>query len=1186
MKRWLLPMLALAVAFAVPAASVADEPEVRGEWWTMNVTNTIGGVHRLREYSAERFDVWGRRGKAHLKFAQTDVMRRVDRDWWTQAVFMFSCRSATGRLIRVTPLLELRDGSTNRLLRSEKIIWRGNQWRNFQFPLNALFPLGDTGVHVARMGFTVDVENWNPGEQGWVELKNIRICKAGEVSFSGNVAEDRVTVVPSHPLHTFKFAPDALRIFFAFDNEDLVDSVNERDGTHDLQQDGGFRERLLEDLGGAATWTDNLADAQLVVYSRARKDPDLARQIVSAVAEGGVPLYAASIVADPEIRAILHCNLEARDPRGFAPRRRLVAVDAPPGLAAGLSPATFGVYRGCIAKEGAKTLLAFDDGTPALVEGCAGKGRVVYSMTAIGQTVIPGRKAYDAFFVRVAGMLAGRKLPEDVYAGCPFSLGDGWYRGIGGGEFGRFGWEIGSGLLVERLGNTFRVSHGDDEYSFRAHADRTATLREMTFAGDAVSSLSFGGRISVGGKPFARFDGSLAFPGTRWDFAEEHVDMDVSGPLAYVAVPTAKGVKVVDAKSDALPPPAEWREPWLLLFEAKAKAAPLMVVFARRPDFARVLVEDNAPAAISFGRKGGAGVVVTAWPYGAATTDAAAWPASGVGAEALARVRLWCGRAFAYPYAMDEKFRVLPGGRRFEIVDTFRYRETEDDWRTPRRPYAAVPPLARLMDDMFATPDAVEPRFATRYGDFADVDGATCVTWSLPVPEVDLSLLPHTLGFEKFATIANDEFAHAVNYSCGGRTPLDGRTLEFPRGSHKPTTFNVDMHCFLLGMCRCLPNPFAYTAENRALMLRRARLREMEPLEVAPYKMAVRYRREPFTDFPYTIYMHSWRDLVTKYDPPRLGSRTMYGDSNETVRMILAALQMCADRHGQSDAVLANWETLRRFVPSYAYALDDWLVMCAGCIEDWAVSGIDMLNAEYGTMCSLARLAEIAGDEDLRVVALYRAARRAVPSVARLRLGRYFHSRGLVDDPSRFAYSDGFGEGGPSMLQCTPGRRVCEVDLYDMSQGIPQDLISLYGRYAGADIRENYIPVVRAATRKEGLNYIMCAILALGGDVSEAEMAEKLEMVAADKPFHNFLCSDWPGMDTGSFLEFVFAKYRNTPRITDCRDMDLHDAVFDPATGVLSIDATSGANGSLAVNGHAVEGLRPGVRTKKEIKLR
>ena len=44
--------------------------------------------------------------------------------------------------------------------------------------------------------------------------------------------------------------------------------------------------------------------------------------------------------------------------------------------------------------------------------------------------------------------------------------------------------------------------------------------------------------------------------------------------------------------------------------------------------------------------------------------------------------------------------------------------------------------------------------------------------------------------------------------------------------------------------------------------------------------------------------------------------------------------------------------------------------------------------------------------------------------------------------------------------------------------------------------------------------------------------------------------------------------------------------MFDPATGVLAIDATSGANGALAVEGESVEGFRPGVRTRKELKLR
>ena len=39
----------LLFAFAAASlAALAEDPEVRGKWWTMNVTNTIGGVHRIR----------------------------------------------------------------------------------------------------------------------------------------------------------------------------------------------------------------------------------------------------------------------------------------------------------------------------------------------------------------------------------------------------------------------------------------------------------------------------------------------------------------------------------------------------------------------------------------------------------------------------------------------------------------------------------------------------------------------------------------------------------------------------------------------------------------------------------------------------------------------------------------------------------------------------------------------------------------------------------------------------------------------------------------------------------------------------------------------------------------------------------------------------------------------------------
>ena len=105
---------------------------------------------------------------------------------------------------------------------------------------------------------------------------------------------------------------------------------------------------------------------------------------------------------------------------------------------------------------------------------------------------------------------------------------------------------------------------------------------------------------------------------------------------------------------------------------------------------------------------------------------------------------------------------------------------------------------------------------------------------------------------------------------------------------------------------------------------------------------------------------------------------------------------------------------------------------------------------------------------------------------------------------------------------------------------------------------------------RNGLNWIMSSILALGGDVSESQMIERLDAVAANKSLHDFHCSDWPGMDTGSYLEFIFAKYRGTPHLTDCRDLDLHDAVYDPSTKTLKLDFTPGPNAALAVDGKPV----------------
>ena len=1241
--------------------------------WSVDHGRDGGGTYRLEPLSEERFVLNGMRTDSSCKVARALVSRRVDREMWTQNVMMFSVRSTSGRLIRVIPEICWRSGSnkTPKRARAAKLAFADALWHNVSLALGADFGLPDAGVTLESMALQLDIENWSPGQSGGIEVRNVRACAPGEVSFAG-AGEETFTIIPGNAAaRARRKREDAaaragndgmetgpLRVFFAFDNNDVTPVL--RTGKRfsrkdplvwDAPQDGGFREELLRDLDGAATVVTNLSAADAIVYSRCRPDPALAAAIAAAVKDRGVPLYAASEIADPEIAALLPCELTAKPTEGWPERARI----------AGLSDATFGVYRGCRAKADATTLYAFENGVPAVVEGTAGGGRVLYTMTAIGQTLVPGKRAYDAFFVRMLGRLTGRALPEEE--GNLFAPDrDGWYAGVGRDDFGRFGWTYASGLLVESLGGSLRVVKGDGEYAFRpvgkvdvaARARRKQgsgadAKRAFTFAPSGVSSLAMGGDIAVDGVPFARFDGSLAYPGTRWELKTAAARLELFGLATHAALPLADGVRVFDAKDAALPPPAVWAAPWMLLFRADVPCEPMLVTFGRKLTVLKPIAEDGALAGYELGSETGTvGMIGVTWPWGDVKTDASGWVRNGPDADARARVALWYPRSFAYPVRLDEKFRRSADGTRFEIVDRFSYRETADEWQTPRRTFAAVPPYAYYMsevqtsargragnecgasargcagnecgasargcagnecgasargctgnvcgapsrhspkngrDALFASPDALTVRLFARTGPFADVEGDT-VRWSLPVPEPDLSLLPHTRGFETYDAIANETFRKGVRFSSGGGTTFEAVNKAYPGQAKKvPEILNWNMHGALLGVCRMMPNPYGLDAANRAAYARRIAVRLLEPLETHPYKMTTRWRIDPMSGARYTIYMNSPRDLPMAYAPESFGSKFVYGDSNETIRMIAAALQMAADRHGQYGAAKANAETLFRHVASYAFKLDDWLNMSAGCIEFGGSYAIDMLNTEYGGQCSFARLAEICGDRDAREHFLFRAARRAVPTLARLTVTDALKRAGVLPDDGEYVdFASGTGEAGPKACARNP-KTVKDLVLYDMSQGVCTDLVALYDRYAGDELRRRYFPQVRAATPANGLDWVICAILALGDDLPRTELEKRLALCAADTNRHVRLCKDWPGIQTSSYLEYVYAAMAGTPKISDCRDVNLHDAAYDPATGELTLDFTPGAEAALAVTPKGggpvrIDVSRPGERRK------
>jgi len=1169
MKRLALSIL-LVWAMAVQAA----RPD-----WVRYVIFPEGADYEVESRSAEAFVIRAKRTDEKVVKTGALAIADVNREMWTHNRLTMTVRSLNGKRVGVGVSVSHPNGSGKVVMSSAPgVEISGRAWRQVVLGLDTDFGLGDGNVKIVQVKIGAWVSHWKRGDEGGIEVKDLRLCGPGEVASSDvwRKGDDFVSV-PFRPLPKPAVAPGALKVYFAFDNEDVIESIHRRKKLTDRQQFAGFREILLEHLEGHATWTTDMNAADAIVYSRCVPDPTEAAAIVRAVTERGVPLYAASEVGDPEIEAILPCAIGHEVPEDL-PRREKVCAKAGHPLFAqgGLNDAAFGVYRSVTPRKDSQTLLSFADGTPALVEGCACKGRVMYNMICIGASLVPGKESPDAFLIRALGYLTNRTLPERNRKAAAKTK-DGWWRGIGADSFGRFGWEVGSGLLVDKVGSRLKVKNGEASYEFGL--PRTGDKpRKVTFAGDRAESLSLGGEVRVDGEPAYRVDMSLAYPGVRWQICRKEIELYLGNLNSFVYLPTGR---LVDLTAGGEIDVKDLTQPWLLLFNGSDRDTPLLVVLQRRPARIDVMRRGEAVDGLRFvASAASVGAVIPTWIFGAKTVDTTAW-GGGVSKDALSRVGWWYPHAFSYPIRSREEFLIDTAARRVRIRSRFGYARTEDDWETPRAQYAALSPMAWNLkgvnsaagdgEIVRAEPGVCSTGLITPIGELAVKDGADRLEWSLPLFAPDLSLLPHVVGEKRLDEIANAQFASGVRFTCGGGVKVDYRKDKFGCGAGRGEKgcFTLNMHGLTMGLCRCSPNPFIYSAENRRLMRRRMTWRMLEPLEAMQYKMVCRWRREPVSGLRYTIYMNSPRDISTRYEPEEYGSKIIYGDSNETVRMLLDCIRILEDRMGQYGLVKANWDAISRHIASYEKAIDDWGIMASGCLE-WGGPGcIDMLNSEFGCLMTLSRLAEIAGDEAERAQALYRASRRICPTLARFKMLAYCRQHGLVPNIDRFRASTGFNEDGACFH--VRGRTPQDIDFFDTSQGIPQDLIALYRWYGFDELRADYFFDVRKAVPGKGLDYITTATLALGDDLPDAELRDKLTACSNDEKLNRWLHTDWPGMDTGSFIEYTLHRLYKSPVITDCRGVNLHDATWNSETRRLTLTVTPGEGAVLAVDGRPVK---------------
>ena len=113
--------------------------------------------------------------------------------------------------------------------------------------------------------------------------------------------------------------------------------------------------------------------------------------------------------------------------------------------------------------------------------------------------------------------------------------------------------------------------------------------------------------------------------------------------------------------------------------------------------------------------------------------------------------------------------------------------------------------------------------------------------------------------------------------------------------------------------------------------------------------------------------------------------------------------ELCPEPQEPSETALMSLHNPGyKYLARYNKRIDDWAFHSSSCREYGIGGWSDMLNCEYPALYYHARLAEIAGDRHELDNALYRAAKKTVPTLARLRFDSYLHANQLIPANLRF----------------------------------------------------------------------------------------------------------------------------------------------------------------------------------------
>lgn len=687
---------------------------------------------------------------------------------------------------------------------------------------------------------------------------------------------------------------------------------------------------------------------------------------------------------------------------------------------------------------------------------------------------------------------------------------------------------------------------------------------------------------------------SLGTPFVRWTFpGRRSVELNSDGnSLRYGAIPQKNGIKIIDFRKQSYESGRDgaWSAPWMLLFSGSSTpSAPLLVVFEH-------------PVAKITGRGGNAGVsalqitaknsldrISAGYLFGAKKVATDGWEKK-LPSEIVAQAERLLQPALNFPVGCDEVFRIDPQSGRVTVRNVFRYDPVESDWKVRMTPWAALPPMVgfALREKLTVScgESLADTGIRANHGPVFGVNGKNWIEWTFEAPDRGDLHLPAVVGSTDLVYV-NDCFRKAVKRTVGANfwTSFNG---EKPMGPNEQPWFrNICLFRWLSGLGNALNCAHMLDEGNRNELMTRLDKVAARPFDLWQYKLAADFREEPFSGIRYQVLIKSIRTLGTAF-APGYGASTMSGDCNEAVTSMLWVMEQLGNRFGRPDLVRANWDSIRRGA-SFSLVMDDYASLSGSLSDDGVGAWIDMLNCEYSGMIFFSRLGRIAGDREAEAQGLYRAARKALPTLCRFRFGSYLES--LDPATPKNPYICGFSEYGAAISVFKNDWNFYSAhDMWDFSQGMPGPLIRLYQTWIPDDTDrylsgEPFRELVKDGKLNLRHTYLKPFAYFHKGKLPLTEWGNEMK-----KRENNVKIYDWPGMGLGA--EYGAILWRNDGRIalTRSRNLNIGKAVYDPASARLSVEcealerpeltiASEKAPVRLLVNGREVKTSRKGVET-------